>query len=786
MRFLLVSFFLAVFLDSYAQPTNLTFSDVFPTRLTGSFTASVSNPSGYIVLMSEGVPPSADPQDGTVYQQNSLIANAYAVHIGTATSFNVNINPASTLYFKVYAYTNDGSIDYLTDSTLEGNVTTPPLANQPTVQGHSFRFVNISAATMRLSWVSGNGSGRLIIARQGQPANRIPEGGRSYVASPNFGDGDDLGEGNFVVYKGTANTMDITNLMPGTTYHFRLFEYNGSANYENYFDGAASANPSFHTSASGSDGSPPVITHTSPLVISVSTPVMISAQISDPQTGIAEAKIFYNAAVAASGPTDVVEGVLTNTSGNTFSLTVDQSYSMAPGIFYFLYARNGDGIEFTSPMYQANVSFSGNGVTVPYGIGSKKNDYQIVSFPIGLESKMVSDVFEDDLGVYDKSYWRLFTYKNGETTELNSTSEINPGQGYWLIVRDRETELDTGPGTALGSITDPFKITLQPGWNLIGNPYPFNVLWQDVLEKNGNPQNITNLRVFNNLFSNGSILEKFRGGFIFNSGDQFDLDIPVFKNELINSRTANFDSQLNESSEGWEVLFTLKNGDAVLNIGGLGMSSLAFDGFDSFDDVNLPRFGGYLELEHRKSIKGFHLLKDIVPLAPQHSWEFSVRSNQEDPYVELVWDPEIVDTLDGELFLWDETECRKINMRTTSRYVFSRQVNKGEFRVIFGDDKYVSENTRVDEFILHSIFPNPAATGFNVRFSIPGKTDHVSIEMFDKAGKKIATIVEGTFGEGSHEIPYNIETDNDNLTPGLYLIRLISGQVNKSQRLIIK
>jgi gliding motility-associated-like protein len=47
-------------------------------------------------------------------------------------------------------------------------------------------------------------------------------------ANETFGSGTNLGNGNFVVYDGASDNVTLQNLQPGTTYHFAVFEFNGS------------------------------------------------------------------------------------------------------------------------------------------------------------------------------------------------------------------------------------------------------------------------------------------------------------------------------------------------------------------------------------------------------------------------------------------------------------------------------------------------------------------------------------------------------------------------------
>ena len=67
------------------------------------------------------------------------------------------------------------------------------------------------------------------MAKEGSPVTVIPEDGQDYEYSNTFGLGDDLGDGNFVVYDGDyGNSQFIYGLNHSTAYYFKVFEYNGT------------------------------------------------------------------------------------------------------------------------------------------------------------------------------------------------------------------------------------------------------------------------------------------------------------------------------------------------------------------------------------------------------------------------------------------------------------------------------------------------------------------------------------------------------------------------------
>src|SRR5690606_3470229 len=160
------------------------------------------------------------------------------------------------------------------------------------------------------------------------------------------------------------------------------------------------------------------------------------------------------------------------------------------GIEYYFMAEDGSGKQYVSPIARTYMAFEDNGLTLPnLKFGSGISAYQMISIPLVLENTSVGEVFHD-LGPYDPKKWRLFHLEPGDTvpTPMSNGDNIEPGKGYWLIVKD-QSEIRPGAGNVL-QVTqeEPFVWSLKKGWNFIGNPYPFDIDWEDVLDDNGNPE----------------------------------------------------------------------------------------------------------------------------------------------------------------------------------------------------------------------------------------------------------------------------------------------------------
>ncbi len=119
------------------------------------------------------------------------------------------------------------------ECNAESSKTHDPIwALTPAIPSTSSSFldaVNVKCNLIQLSWTNGNGKGRLIIARKEQSVNAIPGNKINYIANANYGEGENLGDDNYVVYKGASNNVTI-KIDFNSTYYFAIYEYNENNN----------------------------------------------------------------------------------------------------------------------------------------------------------------------------------------------------------------------------------------------------------------------------------------------------------------------------------------------------------------------------------------------------------------------------------------------------------------------------------------------------------------------------------------------------------------------------
>lgn len=228
------------------SPTVAASAPVFSNITTNSLNFSWTKGSGnrrFVVARKDSFPRAINPSDfsentysrsyagNSIFGSGTSVGGGYVVYVGTDENVTItNLESNGIYYFDVYEmnefYNELITTYYAVTNRLRTNVTVTPVAPAaPTVGATNINFSSVTQNSINLTWTKGNGTHRIVIAKQGSAETTNPEDGFDYAGNTLFGEGSQIGTG-YVVYDGTGNSVEVTGLTAATKYYFTIIEYN--------------------------------------------------------------------------------------------------------------------------------------------------------------------------------------------------------------------------------------------------------------------------------------------------------------------------------------------------------------------------------------------------------------------------------------------------------------------------------------------------------------------------------------------------------------------------------
>ncbi|HEX8563292.1 MAG TPA: hypothetical protein VF676_09970 [Flavobacterium sp.] len=179
------------------------------------------------------------------FEISTAAASGYVPSLTLARTGNTLTGQPVTIYSRIKGSASAGIYSGNITNSATGattkslSVSGTVMAAQPITHASGINFTLVTSASFTINWANGSGTNRVVAIRSANAVNAVPVDGVTYFAGTSFSTGSEIGTGNFVVYTGTGNSVNVTGLSPATTYHVAVYEYNGSAGIENYFTTSA-------------------------------------------------------------------------------------------------------------------------------------------------------------------------------------------------------------------------------------------------------------------------------------------------------------------------------------------------------------------------------------------------------------------------------------------------------------------------------------------------------------------------------------------------------------------
>jgi photosystem II stability/assembly factor-like uncharacterized protein len=454
----------------------------------------------------------------------------------------------------------------------------------------------------------------------------------------------------------------------------------------------------------------------------------------------------------------------------------------------------GLGVTVRSP----GLSSTGS-VSLPGGTSAKA--YQLISFPLKLDNRTVAGAFSSsNLGtIGDRGDWQLYRYDAaGEgfirATDNNVTfGEIQHGKSYLLITRTAKT-LNSGDGKSVTQ--DEAITTIEPGWNMIANPFAFSIPWVVVNYFNTGLQ-FTNLVVLNNGrfryvddFDLTSMkLEPWKGYMYYSEPDSgtFTIFYPAISSSAAGfTKFARRNLAADHLQENEFVATLTLDENGIVSHHAFGQLSDASDGTDGYDRRELPSVDPQeVKLTFEASDRRLHSDFRGISTDGQY-WDLTLHVAEGKNSITLTM-PETDLPPDFSVRIFDRDNAKVY----ASGESISLSVTAGRprhLRILVGTASYmarVASETVPTSFSLSQNYPNPFNPVTTIRYALP-QTARVRLSVYNTLGQHVATLVDGVQPAAFHSVQWNGRSANGGaVASGVYIYRIEAEAIEGRQRMVL-
>ena len=535
----------------------------------------------------------------------------------------------------------------------------------------------------------------------------------------------------------------------------------------------------------------------------------IDAEITD-ASGVTSANLNYR----QGGQHNFTQIPMTSSS-DTWSAIIPGSAVTARGLEYFMTAIDDAENTARTDIFRVSVA----GVTTSHSLPSKS--YRMVSLPITPPDGDPGAVFSQ-LGSYDNTKWRFGrwnpsseSYHEYTIEWISSSDDIEPGRGYWIIVKDALSLTVNGSSTIPSWIdtegTGYYVISLSPDWNQIGHPFYFDVDWDMVKVRENSlspayligeePDPLIEERLFawtgNDFDSLTTTLSRWDGYFAKSLAETpIQLLVPSTESSGAIRKEALTQSQ----DEIWSIKLSVKCGGSQDAFNYLGLSNKASDGWDRLDHFEPPpQPSSYLRLyfpRHELGRFSGNYSSDFrSPFTEGATWNFILETHQLHGQVELrLKGVEAVPTK-YLTYLIDSGTGETFDMRKQTRLAFTSGTSDGQkqFQIVIGTQKYVEEATgslvlNPHSFSLGQNYPNPFNPVTDIGYQIPkyGSPIHTTLKVYNILGQEVQTLVDEIQNAGYYTVTWDgLDNRGHQVPSGIYFYRIIAGDFKVIRSMVL-
>ena len=499
---------------------------------------------------------------------------------------------------------------------------------------------------------------------------------------------------------------------------------------------------------------------------------------------------------------------MTQVNDSTYTGTIPPDFVTNRGLEYAVLASDGlstkrdPEITGSPASYPVHVRIEGENSSgmvrdTMVVVGTDVDAYRMISLPLAAIDPSPEAIFGDDFGTYDPKRWRLFHWDTPKSifNEFPETGDIVPGRAFWLISKINGVTIDTGPGLSVNT-SEPFVIVLRKGWNDIGNPFNFNVSWDDIfITSAADTQKIIGPYTYNGQWKippQIPVMKPWEGYSLYTESDDISLLIPpiVAKQSLEKSLPLpGYNDVL------WALSIEAKNDVAVDAANYIGCAKNATMGWDyGYDYVEPPVIGSYISMyfPHRDwDLNAKKYTTDFRSGENGHVWDFEVTANSSAGEIKLLFHKMVNVPPSLSMNLVDVEANISIDLQRDSTYSFwlSHQDAIRHFKIIAGDVEFMQEHkddlpAEPTDFELVQNYPNPFNSSTMILYELK-ETTQVKLGIYNLLAQQVKLLYNGMQEKGFHQFRWDGRDENGwELGTGIYILRLETPNYTSTRKMI--
>jgi len=594
--------------------------------------------------------------------------------------------------------------------------------------------------------------------------------------------------------KATPPQLDIEALKPGQdSVYVWLSDKRGNVNFKNH----ASAAVKF-------DNRGPALSHQPPSVALVDRDLTIMAIATDLISGLDSSR-FELHFTRGGKSLDSASLRMIRFQNNTAVIPAEM---LTPyGIEYLIVAQdqacNRSRLPKELPFYSIPIRLSPGRIDAIHTKGGEPEDYRLRSFPLQLDHPKIKNVFPDHLlNLSDPTVVRIWDIAPARAREQahlrefkrwDDFTDLAPGRGIFMIT-EKDFHFFNGAGQTLPT-NMPFKIPVQPGWNLISSPFYFPIPLQNLM-----PARVQKcVLYFDGHWRAAEDDAAFHfqpwQGYAVLIGDTGPDTLSLHPSE---NRIAPRQNLAPPATPQWQIQIIARQGSARDDDNFFGLAVDARADWDQHERLEPPHREGevalYFSQRDWKHRAGAYATDFRLTGSQGYEWRFELRPGNSRAPVTLYFENVAAAPAAWQVYLHDVTLNHPAAIRQTPEYEFRAAQTSREphrFRVLVGDSSFIRKELPGAFAVPATVelfpnFPNPFNPATTIRFGLP-RSGPVTLTIYNINGKTVRNLMSAAEkNAGYHVMIWDGRNESgEQVASGVYFCRLEAGAMVRIRKLAL-